>query len=266
MFENYPKIIYKYRNWSNDNHKNILLKNEVYMSPPNDFNDPFDCRITINYFLLNTPEKIETFIEKKINKLRKIIIENGDDINDAKEKLRKRLQDISKFQNQREILEFEEMDKHFGILSLSGRWNSILMWSHYAEYHTGFCLGFNESKMRNSGLFGKGSPITYSNDFPEIDPLVEEHIMVKSFKQTHFKAKDWEYENEYRLMNLYPNQPSKEERVITFPEECIEEINLGVDISEKHKSEIIEEARKRKIKTFQLKKDAFKFTLKRVEI
>jgi hypothetical protein len=40
-----PKIIYKYRNWSDKHHKNVLKKNELYMSSPEEFNDPFDCRI-----------------------------------------------------------------------------------------------------------------------------------------------------------------------------------------------------------------------------
>ena len=68
--ENYPDIIYKYRSWNKEFHRNILLKNEVYMSSPNDFNDPFDCRIPKNHFLIDTPEKIEKYVNDGIEKHR----------------------------------------------------------------------------------------------------------------------------------------------------------------------------------------------------
>mgnify|MGYP000728277769 CR=1 FL=1 len=90
-----------------------------------------------------------------------------------------------------------------------------LMWSHYGDYHKRFCIGFNEEKMRTCGLFGKGGSVTYSKEFPEINPMEQEHSMVTGFKQTHYKAEDWEYEKEYRLTNLFfPNPPTMEQRVI----------------------------------------------------
>ena len=44
-----------------------------------------------------------------------------------KKQLKERLQDIETYQKEHEELEYSEMDKHFGVLSLSGRWNSILI-------------------------------------------------------------------------------------------------------------------------------------------
>lgn len=91
--------------------------------------------------------------------------------------------------------------------------------------------------------------------------------MINSFKQTHHKAKDWAYEEEYRLTKLYfPFPPSNAERTIKIPEECIEEVLLGLKINEKHKTEILEECRNRQIKVFQARKVPFKFEIERVEI
>lgn len=56
-------ILYKYRDWSDKHHKNILTKNEIFMVSPGSFNAPFDCRIPENYHLLNTQEKIDQFME-----------------------------------------------------------------------------------------------------------------------------------------------------------------------------------------------------------
>ena len=112
---------------------------------------------------------------------------------------------------------FVKQNIHYGILSMSSRWNSILMWSHYAEFHKGYCAGFWEDKMRESGLFGKGGPVTYNpeNDYPKINPLKEYKPMIKGFIETNTKANDWSYENEYRLFNLYfPEIPTKEDRKI----------------------------------------------------
>ena len=98
MTENYPKIIYKYRSWDNELHRNILLKNEVYMSPPKDFNDPFDCRIPKNHYLIDTPEKIEKYINDGIDKHREWLIANGKNIEFEKKQLKERLQDIETYQ------------------------------------------------------------------------------------------------------------------------------------------------------------------------
>lgn len=264
--DNYPEIIYKYRNWENPNHKNILLKSQVFMASPKDFNDPFDFRIAKNYLLLDTPEKIETFANDSIEKYRDIILMSGRELENEKRILKNKLQNLEKYQRENEEFRFREMDKHYGVLSLSGRWDSILMWSHYSNFHKGFNIGYNEEKMRESGLFGKGGPISYSDDFPMLDPSTK-HSMQVSFQQTHYKAKDWEYEQEYRLAKLYfPDEPTKEDRTITIPEEYIEEINLGINISEKDKIEITKIAKNKSIKIYQLEKVPFKFQLKRKEM
>ena len=56
-----PKIVYKYRDWSNPFHKRILLGNEIYLTPPNKFNDPFDCRINQNFYQMTTAEENDIY-------------------------------------------------------------------------------------------------------------------------------------------------------------------------------------------------------------
>ena len=86
-----PDIIYKYRSWNNEFHKDVLLKNQVYMSSPEDFNDPFDCRITKNHHLLNTTEKIGTFINNSLRKHEEYMKEQDLNFEEEKDKLMKRL-------------------------------------------------------------------------------------------------------------------------------------------------------------------------------
>src|SRR5690606_27455610 len=75
--------IYKYRNFTDNNHKNVLLKNELYLSSPNSFNDPFDCKIPPNLKLLDTEEKRWKYAERISNRE----IENKAESDSSKEKL-----------------------------------------------------------------------------------------------------------------------------------------------------------------------------------
>ncbi|GGF20319.1 DUF2971 domain-containing protein [Flavobacterium limi] len=264
--ESYPEIIYKYRSWADEYHKNILLKGEVYLSAPKNFNDPFDFRIGKNFMLLDSQEKIERYIDQGLEKHKDWLMRKGIDSKEERIFQLKRLENLELYQQEYEMIESEATDNHYGILSLSSRWDSILMWSHYGNFHKGFNVGYNEEKMRQCGLFGKGGPVAYSDDFPTIDPF-SDHDMRTSFMQTHFKSKEWEYEQEYRLAKLfYPGIPTDKDRTIVIPFEFIDEINLGISISDKDKIEIVEFAKNKNIKVFQTKKISFKFGLTRFEI
>lgn len=259
-------ILYKYRSWKDCNHRNLLEKNQLYLSSPKDFNDVFDCRISTNYYLLDSAYKIEKFIDLKIKTHREYFIRNHLNIDNEREILRKRLTDnLDQFQKDFEAGIYKTQDKHYGILSLSKTWKNILMWSHYADYHRGFCIGLYESKLRKSNLFGTGGSVQYDK-FPTISPF-DMDLMKNSFVETHYKAKDWKYEEEYRMTKLlYPNIPSPKDRIITIADDFFAEIILGFNIPDTDMAEIITIARLKKIKVYQVKKVPFQFEFDRVEI
>ena len=260
MVSEYPEIVYKYRTWSNENHKRILLNNEVFLSPPNDFNDPFDCRIPTNYHLLEENE-MEDYITQLIKK-HKPSLTTESEIDSEKEYLRLKFANRDKLQKDNEVIEFEGFNERVGVLSLSARWDSILMWSHYSENHKGFCIGFKEESLRQSGLFGKGGTVFYGDDFPKIKPNPNFDITMRdSFLKTHTKSLDWQYEEEYRIVTL--SYPEPLNRVVNIPKNFIAEIILGIEISLIHRSEILNEAKMRSIPTFQAKKVPFKFKIDR---
>ena len=140
------------------------------------------------------------------------------------------------------------------------------MWSHYADFHKGYCIGFYEHKLRTSQLFGKGGTVSYSKKFPEMSPL-EGNITEKSFMQTHSKADDWYYEKEYRLMKLfYPNPPSVDDRIVTIPDDFIAEVIIGLCTPEEDKKEILDVCKNRGIIVFLTHKIPFEFKIGRSEI
>ena len=58
-----PEILYKYRDWRNKYHRNIITKQEIYFPKPSEFNDPFDGNIPVRWDLMTYEECIEKNLE-----------------------------------------------------------------------------------------------------------------------------------------------------------------------------------------------------------
>lgn len=270
MFEpnpnNHPSIIYKYRNWRQDFHKNLLRKNELYMSAPSGLNDPFDCRIYENHMkFLKTIEQKEKYISESIEKNHQYLKENNISIEQAKKILQQRIEDSLKYQIRSEVIANEIDDKHIGIACLSEKWDSILMWSHYGDNHTGYCIGFDEKLLRYSQLFGKIKRVEYSNIYPELNPL-KKNITSSELKY-FIKSLHWEYEKEIRLMNLFFDYETPQpNRIVTLENKFIKEIVIGLNTPKKDREEITSIARDKNIDVWQTIKAEFEFKIERYKI
>ena len=131
------------------------------------------------------------------------------------------------------------MNSKLGILSLSRRWDSSLMWSHYSSSHTGFCVGFNrehEFFQDTRAIAEDRLPIGRVN-YSAVRPQVPDHKPdlrdVLGILLT--KAKDWEYEAEERLLGLLERAHKKVEAkpfdvcLFRVPHESLTEIIVGVN-------------------------------------
>lgn len=256
-------IVYKYRDWDNEYHKRMLTDNEVFMASPKDFNDSFDCRIFKNHLILDSDIKKNAFVEAMVEKHLPSIEQNLS-IEEAKRKFLAKVTNIDSFQLEYENGEIEKMDVHNGVLSLSNRWDSILMWSHYGNNHRGISIGFNRERLEKSNLFSIGGNVDYVNDYPTINPLVDINPHQLLAYQTFHKAKDWSYEEEYRLAKLFfPMHPTNADRTIKIPDDCIEEVNLGMNVTDGTEKDILKIAKERGIRVYSVKRVPFKFELKR---
>ena len=54
-----PPILYKYRDWTNKFHRNLITHQEIYLPKPSEFNDPFDGNIPIRWDLMTYEECYE---------------------------------------------------------------------------------------------------------------------------------------------------------------------------------------------------------------
>ena len=62
-----PDVLYKYRDWSNTLHQEILLDNKVYMASPSSFEDEYDCNVPESFPSLEELPRI--YYEKSLSKL-----------------------------------------------------------------------------------------------------------------------------------------------------------------------------------------------------
>lgn len=94
------------------------------------------------------------------------------------------------------LLRSEKNNIH--ICSLSKTYNSILMWSHYADSHKGCCIELEVTS--KTGI--KETPVQY------VDKI--EAVYCNNYKEEAYlilsrKLKCWDYEKEVRIMKEIPN-------------------------------------------------------------
>lgn len=110
-----------------------------------------------------------------------------------------------------------------GVHCLSTTYNDILMRSHYAEKHSGICIGFD------SGVepFCSAREVHYSDERPRVSVLHSALNTEQLIRDVLFrKSKHWQYEREWRIVkrpikpdelnyykSLYLSEPSKEDQI-----------------------------------------------------
>jgi hypothetical protein len=265
MTQDLPKTIYKYRSWNSEFGKRVLTDFELYLASPGEFNDPFDAKVPYNFQNLSNEE-----LDKVIGKFAAHSPKHRR-LNQVSPRTSRRIikklytSDPNWLQSLSNKIDFEAVDKLIGVVSMSANWDNQLMWAHYSDNHKGYCIGFNEIAIKNSGKFKYGGLIQYaeSSDFPKISPLDQSD---KAFyEKTFTKSIDWKYEQEYRLLKIFqpPNGPTHQQRIIKIDPDSIVEVIVGMKMPEKDRSSIMEICKKHKIKVFEAKPVPLKFELSR---
>ena len=265
-----PKIIYKYRTWNNLFHKKVLTENQLYTPTPKELNDPFDCKISYDYSLLEGEENTAAFVDHAINRFGTKLVERGYDIEELRKKYNQRLlKDLMGEQKLYDDFRDQKRDVHQGVISFSECWDNILMWSHYSEDHKGFCVGFDTEKLIQMKYYHNGGYVQYTNTYPQVSPLDDE-----MYKNLHYmlfhKSSDWSYELEYRLTKLFGihSDPVEfhKQKLLTFENEIVSEVILGLKISAENKKQIVKICLEKRISVFQIERVPYMFKLKKVKL
>lgn len=176
------------------------------------------------------------------------------------------------------------------ICSLSKVYDSMLMWAYYTS-HQGVCVGLNIDKSRpyldniQCSVFRGAQELEVQyKDVIEKPDYFNERIDYYRY-QYSTKAKEWEHEQEVRLLLISPSQiftpmplpydPKGKtvdwKEVRAYPKiggECFDSLYLGIKIDEEKKTDIIKAALTLNpdIKIYQMEIDPKAFRLKEKQI
>jgi hypothetical protein len=320
-----PTSLYKYKSFDQKGYwMDILEKDLSVLSNPKDFNDPYDCAFNfaaeesgIKHFKENLDNIIiklsplHKFTLEEIDFLKKsenffydlaLILQEDESFFEGKspEESAKGIEKLlmDQFGHSGSIFE-ENVKNNLFIHCFSETNKSILMWSHYADYHRGFCIEYNFSELGfDHHLTRMIFPVIYKNTLFDItnylnqsisgkefnnlimscydgidNPLFDfkslENIYDKKFNNMVFcyaainKSTEWSYEKEWRF--ILPLGPHNDKKIpIMFPKP--KAIYLGAKVDEKCKNKVLEIAEKRSIKVYAMHRKTSEFTLESNEI
>lgn len=194
-----------------------LINEELNLSSPTIFNDPFDCPILE---LLNNEDEVAPLIGEAYRSCLKIACfmkkeklpyeKDGNTIYDKK----KNLNDKEEFLNP-------------------------LMWAHYADNHSGICIKYDFGRSITQLSGNNSFVVSFFQDVKYSDEDLSQYSQKKSIslKDSFFlKGKPWEYEKELRF--LYFDIKGEGEHKQIEIKNCIEAVYFGVRCSKKDQETI----------------------------
>lgn len=181
----------------------------------------------------------------------------------------------------------EAMDKAVGVLSLTEKPDHPLMWSHYANNHSGLVFAFDETnEFFRSPRHGKpddaGSArkVKYSSERPRFDPLIDVSLIdnltdedaMSFFDKMFFtKSQAWDYEEEWRMIKGLKQAdrilqiPTGDVYLFSIPPGCIVSVILGQRMISETSQQVIEFVRTDKrythVSLFQARSRTDKFAI-----
>jgi len=207
-----PAHVYKYQPVNTRTLSN-LKQASIWFSAPADFNDPFDCALRGIDPEQGLPD---SELQRVLDQIRRnpgmsaklqaeMCTADGKPTPKFRESVIRSLQ--SAIENERKVRREQR-----GVACFSELRDDIVMWSHYADGHRGFCLEFSTAFMP----FSKALQVNYQDNFPTIPAGVlfsdhhaghdegTTHQLMQAFVLT--KAPCWGYEKEWRTLHIDANK------------------------------------------------------------
>lgn len=220
-----PKKLYKYRR-INSHTQSIITENKIYFSGPGSFNDPYDCRMAFSSegSLEESRSWCKNFPRMRDDLMRQNDGKSFDEVTRDVFPHRERL--ISNEATE----ELGEFVAQTGVFCLTEFRDSILMWSHYADYHRGICLEFATGidVFKRPHLFD----VTYGTELPTFRWLNPNHDQLAR-NVLGRKSPEWEYEEEWRIIYTRGAYTSR-----SFNPRALTGVILGARISEEDQAKV----------------------------
>ena len=253
-----PAFLYKYYKDQSLNLDSVM-SNKMWYSAPCNFNDAFDCDIAID--------------EQAIFNNLLPAISGGKTIRKGSPAW---IQLKSNLHKQITLLEntFADQKSSMGITCLSEVPDSLLMWSHYANNHRGFCVAYNLLDL-NQKLHFSAVPVFYTQDRVCLQSLsldrdkLDKETMRLFIKSITSKSTDWSYEKEWRIIRDEAacgpkwNDKNKGALLDTIPPSSI---ILGCCASDELTSALMQHCQNHKIPLYKMEKDPLLYRLNKKNI
>lgn len=182
-----PASLYKYYDDTPEKFASIK-NNKMWYSAPCNFNDVFDCDISIDDQKVFN-EALNLFPDKRG-------VRPGSKMwKDFRATVQQQLRILRRH--------FDELKATTGVSCLSESEKSLLMWAHYANNHRGICVEYDLLKI-NSVLGFTAVPVIYSEGrtcFDCFDPqIIEKDTQKLLIQSLTSKSPEWSYEKEWRIV------------------------------------------------------------------
>ncbi len=245
-----------------------------------EFNDPFEMKPNINK--ISTDEDMKRFVGENLKDYEGVLafLEEKGGL-DHKEVF---YEIISGMKNLTPVfmpLIREPIEKTFnekiGVLCLTESKDSLLMWAHYADRHTGYVIGFDSKDKWFNCRIGENDELRDLRkvEYMEKRPALTLHDTYS--KDVFFsKSKEWAYEKEWRIIKPLDTASYTEPRhpypvcLFSFPRQLVKEVILGCMMSDENKNNILkilsENTEYKDVAVYQseLDKEEYKLNLKRI--
>jgi len=243
-----PAKLYKYQPCTDYSFGN-LARRSVWFSKPETFNDPFDC--DINFKIIDvTAENVKAMVVRMGGANGKSF-SNDDAINMALAAT--------------EIVKKKQWAKT-GVACFTEESENILMWSHYADNHRGFCLEFDTSyhpfKPFKTETVIK---VNYADSYPslsinDIPQKILSHSLSLPKTLLGTKSLHWCYENEWRIFFEIGNKES------AYEKSALTGVYFGCKMKEADKAKIASILTDSPTRMYQMKRSNSEFIVTKEEI
>jgi Protein of unknown function (DUF2971) len=188
----------------------VITQSLLFFASPRDFNDPFDCQILLS--VEATKLAYRSYLQRLSKKgffgygynrhMRRTVISKMDRAS-FEEAYRRTLKQLS---------------ERAGLVCFSETNDDILLWSHYAEKHSGVCLEFNV--LQDDLLREKTKKVNYAREYPDLNffDVANEREAVGELTEDQerdlaaalylTKSEHWSYEKEWRSVKIAPKSQS----------------------------------------------------------
>ena len=240
-----PKRIYKYR-CDNSYARENLKSSTIWLASPDSYNDPFDCLLRFSGASMTAAFErglIDPFVTGYKLEIPADKIEEAKQSTTPLETLSHHITGVGKTgTNPKQMAELfskvvptyvqstvdvlQAMRTIMKVCSFSALNDSILMWSHYASNHQGFCIEYDLSKFDPQDAFLKNLyPVIYSHQLVDLTPWAEKLVTGKREELTTLfpllgviqKSEGWSYEQEWRYVSFQENPSPSRARQMPLP-------------------------------------------------